>query len=77
MPESADAVAQQLRALSTSVLDAESVEDIVDAFLAGAREQLRIDQVHLIEVSQDAHPSRSLNTRQTSCGLAGVVASYS
>jgi GAF domain-containing protein len=54
MPGSADAVAQRLRALSGSVLDAESVEDIVDAFLAGAREQLRIDQVHLVEVSQDA-----------------------
>ncbi len=54
MPAGADAVAQRLRALSEAVLAAESVEDIVDAFLAGAREQLRIDQVHLIEVSQDA-----------------------
>ncbi len=54
MPDGADAVAQRLRALSKSVLDAGAVEDIVDAFLAAAREQLGIDQVHLIEVSQDA-----------------------
>ena len=54
MPGGTDAVAQRLRALSEAVLEAESVEDLVDAFLGGAREQLGIDQVHLIEVSQDA-----------------------
>jgi GAF domain-containing protein len=49
-----DAVAGQLRVLSESVLSATSVEDVVDAFLAAARELLTVDQVHLIEVSQDA-----------------------
>ena len=49
-----DAVAGRLRVLSESVLQATSVEDVVDAFLAAARAQLAVDQVHLIEVSQDA-----------------------
>jgi GAF domain-containing protein len=49
-----DAVAGQLRVLSESVLSATSVEDVVDAFLAAARELLAVDQVHLIEVSEDA-----------------------
>lgn len=49
-----DAVARRLRGLSESVLAATSVEEVVDAFLAGARELLAVDQVHLIEVSQDA-----------------------
>jgi GAF domain-containing protein len=49
-----DAVAGRLRVLSESVLSAASVEDVVDAFLAAARGLLAVDQVHLIEVSQDA-----------------------
>ena len=49
-----DAVAGRLRVLSESVLQASSVEAVVDAFLAIARDQLAVDQVHLIEVSQDA-----------------------
>ena len=50
----ADAVARRLRTLSDSALAATGVEDVVDAFLAAARELLAVDQVHLIEVSQDA-----------------------
>jgi GAF domain-containing protein len=49
-----DAVARRLRALSDAVLSPDAVEDVVDAFLAAARELLAVDQVHLIEVSQDA-----------------------
>jgi diguanylate cyclase (GGDEF)-like protein len=49
-----DAVASQLRALSAAVIDAATVEDVVDAYLAAARTLIGVDQVHLIEVSQDA-----------------------
>lgn len=49
-----DAVAPQLRALSDAVLAASTVEDVVDAFLPAARTLVGVDQVHLIEVSQDA-----------------------
>ena len=49
-----DAVAGRLRVLSEAVLAATSVEDVVDAFLAAARALLAVDQVHLIEVAQDA-----------------------
>jgi GAF domain-containing protein len=49
-----DAVASRLRVLSEFVLSATSVEDVVDAFLAAARTLLAVDQVHLIEVSEDA-----------------------
>jgi diguanylate cyclase (GGDEF)-like protein len=49
-----EAVAPQLRALSAAVLAASSVEDVVDAFLSAARTLVGVDQVHLIEVSQDA-----------------------
>jgi GAF domain-containing protein len=54
MTTGADAVASRLRALSESILATDSVEGIVDAFLAAARGLLAVDQVHLIEVSQDA-----------------------
>jgi GAF domain-containing protein len=47
-------VATRLRVLSESALSAESVEDVVDAFLLADRALLNVDQVHLIEVSQDA-----------------------
>jgi GAF domain-containing protein len=50
----ADAVLPRLRGLSECALGATSVEEVVDAFLAAAREVLGVDQVHLIEVSQDA-----------------------
>jgi diguanylate cyclase (GGDEF)-like protein len=46
--------AVQLRELSAAVLAATSVEDVVDAYLAAARALVGVDQVHLIEVSQDA-----------------------
>ncbi len=49
-----DGVAPQLRALSAAVLAATGVEDVVDAYLAAARSLIGVDQVHLIEVSQDA-----------------------
>jgi diguanylate cyclase (GGDEF)-like protein len=49
-----DAVAAQLRRLSAAALEAKSVEDVVDAFLAAARALIGVDQTHLIEVSQDA-----------------------
>lgn len=49
-----DAVASQLRGLSAAVLAATSVEDVVDAYLTAARALIGVDQVHLIEVSQDA-----------------------
>lgn len=49
-----DAVAPQLRALSAAVLAATAVEDVVDAYLTAARALVGVDQVHLIEVSQDA-----------------------
>jgi len=49
-----DAVTARLRTLSEAALAATAVEDVVDAFLAAARELLLVDQVHLIEVSQDA-----------------------
>ncbi len=49
-----DAVAPPLRALSAAVIAATSVEDVVDAYLAAARALIGVDQVHLIEVSQDA-----------------------
>jgi len=50
----ADAVAPRLRELSSAVLAATSVEDVVDAFLSAARGLVGVDQVHLVEVSQDA-----------------------
>jgi GAF domain-containing protein len=43
-----------LRSFSDASLRADSVEALVDAFLAIARELVGVDQVHLIEVSQDA-----------------------
>ena len=51
---SGTAVAPQLRALSAAALSATTVEDVVDAFLSAARGLVGVDQVHLIEVSQDA-----------------------
>lgn len=49
-----EGAAPRLRELSSAVLGATTVEDVVDAFLAAARALLGVDQVHLIEVSQDA-----------------------
>jgi GAF domain-containing protein len=49
-----DAPATRLRVLSEAVLGATAVEDVVNGFLAAARDALAVDQVHLIEVSQDA-----------------------
>jgi GAF domain-containing protein len=49
-----DAIASRLRVLSEAILASASVEDVVDGFLAAARDLLGVDQVHLIEVSQDA-----------------------
>jgi diguanylate cyclase (GGDEF)-like protein len=43
-----------LRTLSAAVLSAGSVEDVADGFLAAARDLVGVDQVHLVEVSQDA-----------------------
>jgi hypothetical protein len=54
VPASADAIASQLRELSAAMVSATAVEDIVDAFLSAARALVGVDQVHLIEVSQDA-----------------------
>jgi diguanylate cyclase (GGDEF)-like protein len=48
-----DAVSE-LRLLSAAVLEATAVEDVVDAYLAAARSLVGVDQVHLVEVSQDA-----------------------
>lgn len=49
-----DTTASRLLELSAATLSAQSVEDVVDAYLTAARALLGIDQVHLIEVSQDA-----------------------
>ncbi|MEJ7892281.1 MAG: GAF domain-containing protein [Solirubrobacteraceae bacterium] len=54
MPAGADEAAPRLRELSAAVLEAATVEDVVDAFLVAARALVGVDQVHLIEVSQDA-----------------------
>jgi GAF domain-containing protein len=50
----ADVVANRLRVLSESALAVTSVEDLVDAFLEAARELLAVDQVHLLDISEDA-----------------------
>ncbi len=49
-----EALAPRLRELSEAVLEATSVEDVVDAFLTAARALVGVDQIHLVEVSQDA-----------------------
>ena len=54
MPAGEGLAVTHLRELSASVLAATAVEGVVDAFLAAARALVGVDQVHLVEVSQDA-----------------------
>jgi GAF domain-containing protein len=49
-----DDLTARLREFSEAGLAAATVEDVVGAFLAAVRALLGVDQVHLIEVSQDA-----------------------
>src|SRR4051812_27818487 len=49
-----DDLTARLREFSEAGLAASTVADVVNAFLAAVRALLGVDQIHLIEVSQDA-----------------------